>query len=709
MTHIVDSMQKPWVNLLTIRDGQQSTLAEPDIIFDTNKFAKILAAASEAGFKSAEVAGGQNFQSAIKRGYNPFNLLEYMDMITRDSDGNKTINLQMLFRGANALGFKHYPPIIIEKTLEEFRRLGINKFRIFDALNDIDNIYIPESLKKSGVEIQGALSFGHYPSQPDRYTDEYYVNYAQKLIDKGCNSIAIKDMSGQLDSKRAKSLVSKLKIQFPKIPIELHIHSTNQEKSKDAVKAAIGAGINGIETVEGPLSKGSAHHDYATFSSHAGPKYDEVVKACKETFREVASRRLDKQIPSDIKEKLCAIGVPGGAMPAVINDLNSMKEMIARNSSNQKFFMEGYGRDQEGMYKDTKWTLQKSIELFTRELPRVCKDANYPLLVTPTADICCKQAIFNLAHGKNLDSEQLEDRYNLSVLKEGFQKADIRFIKLILGHYGQMKEYSDNKMTINAVPEDVKSFFSDGQSLIKAVEGHPYEKMLSDKDEAEWNKAREQAQALINKHPIAARSFANLDQLTIMYALKPSGGLGDPIEKALEAYIQRNRLDTQKRSAKFPLLNFDLLFEPLFKHLDNLAVLGKLPEDPFRMTLKEFGALGKRMYDVYLQMPGVANLINLRKELYSDEQDSIPKICSTAFEQLSKNLKDLTEFKNTTLYDLILSLKKLEAVSRLVNKTNQSYKNFSEELQKSFEHIDYFLPEAVYKFRDSMKAKMPKN
>jgi len=585
------------VNLLTIRDGQQSTLAEPDMIFDTNKFAKILAAASEAGFKSAEVAGGQNFQSAIKRGYNPFNLLEYMDMITRDSDGNKTINLQMLFRGANALGFKHYPPIIIEKTLEEFRRLGINKFRIFDALNDIDNIYIPESLKKSGVEIQGALSFGHYPSQPDRYTDEYYVNYAQKLIDKGCNSIAIKDMSGQLDSKRAKSLVSKLKIQFPKIPIELHIHSTNQEKSKDAVKAAIGAGINGIETVEGPLSKGSAHHDYATFSSHAGPKYDEVVKACQETFGEVASRRLDKQIPSDIKEKLCAIGVPGGAMPAVINDLKQ-KEI--------------------------------SIEKFIEELPKVCRDANYPLLVTPTADICCKQAILNLAHQKNTNSDTLENRYNFSTNSYGFIYADIRFIKLILGHYGEMKEYSDNKTTINPVSEDVKSFFSQRQNAVKAVDGHPYKKMLTEKDETEWNEAREQAQALIDKHPIAARSFASLDQLTIMYILKPAGGNSDHIEKALKAYIARNKQDLSKRGMSFPIINFDLLFEPLFKHLDNLAVLGKLPEDPFKMTLEKFGALGERMYDVYLQMPGV-----------------------------NKKIETLNSFLNKTLSDLFESVFKI--------------------------------------------------
>jgi oxaloacetate decarboxylase alpha subunit len=589
---------KPWVNLLDIRDGQQSTLKVDKIIFDTNKLVRILAAASDAGFKSAEVAGGQYFQSAIKRGYNPFNLLEYMDMITCNEKGEKTINLQMLFRGANALGFKHHHPITIEKTLEEFKRLGINKFRIFDALNDIDNIYIPNSLKGSKVEIQGALCFGHYSSQENRYTDDYYVNYAQKLIEKGCNSIAIKDMSGQLDGKRAKSLVSKLKERFPMIPLELHIHSTNENKSQEAVQAAIQAGIDGIETVEGPLKKGSSHHDYATFYPSLEENHKHLVYACQETFGEVASRRFDKEIPPDIKSKLCAIGVPGGAMPFVYDYLQTRKEMIARNHNNQAFFMKGYNGSAEEMYVDQEWTLRKSIELFTLELPRVCKDANYPLLVTPTADICCTQAIFNLEHGSNLTSDSLEDRYNLTSSDGKFPKADIRFIKLILGHYGEMKEYSDVLISINPVTRDVKSFFSDKQNVVTAKDDHPYKTMLDQNDTSEWSVAQKQAQQLIKKYPIAARSFASLDQLTIMYILKPQGGQGDPIEQALQGYIKRNLKDSQTRGCHHPR-DFDLVLEPLFKHLDNLAAIGKLPTNIFEIKIADFKELGARMIDTY--------------------------------------------------------------------------------------------------------------
>jgi len=656
--------KSPWKNLLDIRDGQQSTLEVPDIIFDTKKFARILAAASKAGFKSAEVAGGQSFQSAIKRGYNPFNLLEYMDMITCNEKGEKTINLQMLFRGANALGFKHHHPITIEKTLEEFRRLGINKFRIFDALNDIDNIYIPDSLKNSNVEIQGALCFGHYSSQENRYTDDYYVHYAQKLIEKGCNSIAIKDMSGQLDSTRARSLVSKLKENFPNTPIELHIHSTNEKKSKEAVRAAIKARIDGIETVEGPLKKGSSHHDYATFYPQLEENHKHLVDACQETFGEVASRRFDEKIPPHIKSKLSAIGVPGGAMPFVYDYLQNRREMIARNPSNKAFFMDKYRGSAAKMYTDGDWTLRKSIELFTRELPRVCKDANYPLLVTPTADICCTQAIFNLEHGSNLNSDSLEDRYNLESSDGKFPKADIRFIKLILGHYGEMKEYSDNSTTINPVADDVKSFFSNSQNVVKAKNNHPYQTMMDQNDTSEWSEAQKQAQNLIKKYPIAARSFASLDQLTIMYILKPQGGQGDPIEQALKSYIKRNLEDSKTRGCLLPR-NFDLVLEPLFKHLDNLAAIGKLPTNIFEIKISDFKELGARMIDTY-------------KEIIN----STPFLTSLEFLSFLQNNRELLLTPILSLGDLVRNLYCFNFVV-----TNSEKFTTREEFYKKFEQF----------------------
>jgi oxaloacetate decarboxylase alpha subunit len=620
-------MSKPWVNILDIRDGQQSTLALPDMVFDSFKWAKILASASQAGFKSAEIAGGQNFQSAISRGYNPFNLLEYMDLITKDEKGKKTIDLQMLFRGANALGFKHYSPEIIELTLNEFARNGITKIRIFDALNDIDNIYIPESLKKKKlkIDIQGALSFGHYASQPERYTDDYYVNYAQKLINKGCTSLAIKDMSGQLDGERAGTLVHRLKTKFPKIPLELHIHSTAEEKSKQALDAAIEAGIDGIETVEGPLSGGAAHHKFTTISNINTHELDKLAEACQEAFGEVAEKRLDLKIDPDTRAKLSAVGVPGGAMPFVMKDLKTMTHAIMKNNHCSE---------------------EQVLELFIKELPRVCADANYPLLVTPTADICCKQAIFNLAHGNNLSSDTLEDRYNFSTDSNGeFNKCDIRFVKLVLGHYGEMKEYDDND-TVHKVSNDVKNFFVTKQSKIQATTEHPYTK-LSQKGDNELADACQKAQDLMEKYPLASRSFASLDQLIIMYALAPEGGHGDPIEKALKAYIERNKKDYSSRTIGIPFTEFDILFEPLFKHLDNLAVLGKLPDNPLDMKLKEFGQLGIRLFNAFSQM----KLVRTYKSRKNSNDQTIDKkydfkqkaILNTTINNLIKLLKSLNE------------------------------------------------------------------
>jgi oxaloacetate decarboxylase alpha subunit len=665
-------MSKPWVNILDIRDGQQSTLDLPDMVFDSSKWAKILASASQAGFKSAEIAGGQNFQSAISRGYNPFNLLEYMDLITKDEKGKRTIDLQMLFRGANALGFKHYSPKIIELTLNEFVRNGITKIRIFDALNDIDNIYIPESLKTNNhkLDIQGALSFGHYSCKPSRYGDNYYINYAQKLIEKGCTSLAIKDMSGQLDGTRVSSLIYKLKTKFPCIPLELHIHSTDKEKSKQALEAAIEAGIDGIETVEGPLSGGAAHHDLnSVIPQNNNRNYQNLKTACQEAFGEVAKKRLDLQINHNTRTALSIAGVPGGAMPFVMKDLKTMTHAITKNNHCSE---------------------EQVLELFIKELSRVCADANYPLLVTPTADICCKQAIFNLAHGNNPSSGKLEDRYNFSTDSNGeFNKCDIRFVKLVLGHYGEMKEY-DSESTVHQVPGDVINFFKTKQSKIQATTEHPYTK-LSQKGDNELTEARQKAQALMEKYPLASRSFASLDQLTIMYALAPKGGHGDPVEKALKTYIERNRQDCINRSSKFPLLYFDLLFEPLFKHLDNLAVLGKLPEDPFAMKLKEFGQLGERLYDAYCKMPDILKFSAQLK---------------AGFEILmTKSI-----FSNINLYTLIESLKKFESLSRLVTKQpNISDQDFSKKAEVFFKKIEYFLPIAIDEFKDSMNAKKPKN
>jgi len=151
-----------------MRDGQQSTLDSPDWIFEPRDFAKGIAASAKAGFHGAEIAGGQSFQIAISRGYNPFTILSSISHATQGSSELKDFELQMLFRGANALGFRHYDKDLLEMTLNEFIKNGITKIRFFDALNDIENLELPESVKAADqVILEGAICFTHYPDAPE--------------------------------------------------------------------------------------------------------------------------------------------------------------------------------------------------------------------------------------------------------------------------------------------------------------------------------------------------------------------------------------------------------------------------------------------------------------------------------------------------------------------------------------------------------------
>lgn len=261
----------PKLTNLSLRDGQQSTLDSKEWVLDTARMTQVLRASSLAGFSAAEVAGGQSFQTAISNGHNPFTIADALANAQRSSKQIEEIDLQMLFRGANALGFRHYDRDVVEATLNEFIKSGVKKIRFFDALNDIDNLFLPDSVKdKEGVILQAAMCFGHYRHAPERYTDDYYVNYLKELLGKGFNSFAIKDMSGQMTPDRMRLLLPRLQelLEGTGFLLELHLHSTNDSMSKDALLTAIELGVDSIETVEGPLCAGSSHHCLESVSDH---------------------------------------------------------------------------------------------------------------------------------------------------------------------------------------------------------------------------------------------------------------------------------------------------------------------------------------------------------------------------------------------------------------------------------------------------------
>ena len=602
---------RPKLVNLTMRDGQQSTLDAADWLFESYNYAKLIAASRKAGFHGAEVSGGQSFQIAINRGYNPFIVLGALSHGLAKAEENEGFELQMLFRGANALGFRHYDKDIIEITLKEFIKHGITKIRFFDALNDIENLELPNSIKNSeGVTLEGAICFTHYTESPERYTDGYFCRYAEALIDAGYNAIAIKDMSGQLTAERVSTLIPALLaiLNAKGIPLSLHCHSTNEESSKNTIQKAISYGIHAIETVEGVLSGGSAHHALSTIAPELiadRAAYNHLTQKTAQLWGNKPVRR-DQDIPQDLKEQLCAAGVPGGAMPFVIRDLKQQEAAIrAKYLASRKSSASSNTAENVDQFPDI-------VSVFIQELKRVCTDAGLPLLVTPTADICCKQAIMNLAMGSSPYSDSLADRY---LNRSGQPNPDSRFAKLILGYYGELKSYDEQGSVYRATEEVTKFFEANNTLQLKAIETHPSQSPGGD----DLQVAQHAAWQLIQKMGANALSFASFDQLTILYAQKPTTGLqtDDPIARAVESYSRRSenaKIDGRGRT--FP--DYETLMGPILNCLGAMFALNpKLePSEIPNFQLQELGTnLCNRLFDIYVDLPIWANVTVLTNHL----------------------------------------------------------------------------------------------
>ena len=600
---------------LTLRDGQQSTLDAADWLLDSCVYAKVVAASQQAGFDGVEISGGQSFQIAIGNGYNPFTILSSVSQALRHQDSGNDFELQMLFRGANALGFRHYDQDLLEVTLKEFIKCGITKIRCFDALNDIDNLTLPESVKATpGLTLEGAICFTHYSEAPERYQDDYFCRYAEALIEAGYNAIAIKDMSGQLTAERVDYLVpALLEVLKPLgVPLALHCHSTDAARSRGAIQQALHYGIAAIETVEGSLSGGSSHHPLAELAPELIKNrvaYEQLGRRIDQLWGSHPGRK-DKEIAPELKEKLCAAGVPGGAMPFVIRDLKQQEPTIRA-----KYASSMHSEEQSPPVE----SFADVVDLFLAELKQVCQDAGLPLLVTPTADICCKQAIANLAFGSDPYSGELSERY---LSRSGQPNPDPRFAKLILGYYGELKAY-DGSGKIHGPNDEVLLFFqANNAQQLNPIKHHPSMAAPG----GDLREAQQSAWSLIQRKGASVLSFASFDQLTILYALRPAGShaSNDPIEQAMGQYVNRSELaKIDGRGQTFP--GYQMLMQPILDYLSADFILNPRQQagDVIQKPLHQMGRnLCCQLFDVYNELPVWAQanqlMSNLTKLLSSE-------------------------------------------------------------------------------------------
>lgn len=349
-----------------LRDGSQSLIATR---MTTEEVLSAVKDMDNAGYYALEVWGGATFDSCLRfLNEDPWERLRGIRKVC------KKTKLQMLFRGQNILGYRHYADDIVEKFVQKSLENGIDIIRVFDALNDIRNLKSAvDATKKYGGHCQIALSYTTSPI----HTIEYYVNLAKEVEKLGADSLCIKDMAGVLLPNDAYELFTKLKANT-KLPLELHSHCTGGICSMTYMKA-IEAGVDIIDTALSPFSGGTSQPPTESFNyALAGTKYD--LKLNVEALDKAAatlSKVKDKYVQNGTlnpkalttNPNILKYQVPGGMLS------NLMSQLKAQGAMDK--------------YNDV-----------LAEVPKVRKDMGYPPLVTPLSQMVGTQAVLNVMTGE---------------------------------------------------------------------------------------------------------------------------------------------------------------------------------------------------------------------------------------------------------------------------------------------------------------------
>ncbi len=359
-------MTKVLITETVLRDAHQS-LAATRMSFDDMKGA--LSMLDNIGYNALECWGGATFDSTMRfLNEDPWDRLRNIRAVC------KKTKLQMLLRGQNLLGYKHYADDVVEYFVQKSVANGIDIIRIFDALNDFRNIEVAmKATKKEGGHAQGCISFTRSPY----HSSEKFAKDAKILEEMGADSVCIKDMAGLLLPYEAYDLVKALKSTL-RIPVELHTHYTSGVGSMTYLKA-IEAGCDIIDTAISPLAMGTSQPPTEPFvATLDGTPYDtglDLVKLSEVAafFREVRERWLASGLISTkvlgVDVNALIYQVPGGMLSNLVSQL-----------------------DQAGK--------GDQLEAVLQEVPRVRKDFGYPPLVTPTSQIVGTQAVMNVITGE---------------------------------------------------------------------------------------------------------------------------------------------------------------------------------------------------------------------------------------------------------------------------------------------------------------------
>jgi methylmalonyl-CoA carboxyltransferase 5S subunit len=368
---------------LILRDAHQSLLATRMSMEDMIPACEDL---DQAGFWSLECWGGATFDACIRfLNEDPWERLRTFRKLLPNS------RLQMLLRGQNLLGYRHYEDGVVERFVDKAAANGIDVFRIFDALNDLRNLTTSvRAVKKTGKHAQGTISYSISPV----HTIPAFVEMADRLKEMGCDSICIKDMAGLLKPQPAYDLVKGIKQRCgTDTVVQVHTHATTGV-TLVALMKAVEAGCDMVDTAISSLSLGPGHNPTESFvemleGSGFRTRLDmQRLLRVKRHFAKVRPRY--REFLSDItgvETEIFKSQIPGGMI------------------SNMESQLKGQGAGDR---------LQEVLD----EVPNVRKDAGYPPLVTPSSQIVGTQAVFNVLMGK-------------------YKAMTGEFADLMLGYYGE--------------------------------------------------------------------------------------------------------------------------------------------------------------------------------------------------------------------------------------------------------------------------------
>lgn len=388
-----------------LRDAHQSLIATR---MTTDEILPIVEKMDQVGYHSLEAWGGATFDACLR-----FLKEDPWERLRKIKDRAKNTPLQMLFRGQNILGYRHYADDIVEYFVQKSIANGIDIIRIFDALNDVRNLKCAiDACKKEKGHCQAALSY----TIGGPHTTESFVKLGKQLEEMGADSLCIKDMAGLLLPYTTYELVKALK-ETVKIPIQLHTHYTSGEASMVYLKA-IEAGVDVIDCAMSPMAMGTSQPPTEPMvAALQGTEYDtgydlDKLIEISDYFRPLREKYIESGLMSTkvmgVNVNTLKYQVPGGMLSNLVSQLKQQNA-------------------------------EDKYEAVLEEVPRVREDMGFPPLVTPSSQIVGTQAVLNVLMG---------ERYKM-VTKE--TKGIVR------GEYG--------RTPVDIKPEMVKKIIGDEERI----------------------------------------------------------------------------------------------------------------------------------------------------------------------------------------------------------------------------------------------------